>query len=290
MADLSDVENALVTLIAQTLYPAGIPVGVNPPSPVANVPCVVYAGWPIPAQLDADLKIGKAHVSVFPTPSERNTTRYPKKWETLSIVPATLTLAINGQQVTVGGAMPSPFSTHNLALGVGTKNYVYSVQPTDTLNSIATALAALVAVDFTGASSAGAVITLPTAAHISHARVGTTGTSIREIRRQERVFQLVTWSDTSVHRDAIVAAFDPVLAVTQFIMLADGTAARLIYKSSPITDNNQKVGLYRRDLLYTVEYATTQTEIDTQIIAVQENFSIQPTGATAPISTFTINQ
>jgi hypothetical protein len=39
-----------------------------------------------------------------------------------------------------------------------------------------------------------------------------------------------------------------------------------------------------------VEYATTQTETDTQIVASQNNISNQPSGATAPISTFTINK
>lgn len=285
MADISDVENALVTLIAQTLYPNGT----SQPN-VPGVPCVVYPGWPAPAQLDADLKIGKSHVSVFPTPTERNTTRYLKKWKTLSITAPTLTLTINGQQVTVGGAMPTPFSACNMALLVGGKNYVYAVQLNDTLASIATALAALIAVDYPGTASAGSVITLPAGAYATSAKVGTTGTSIREVRRQERVIQITVWTDTPAHRDAIIAAFDPVLADTQFLTLVDGTAARLIYKSSPVTDNFQKAKLYRRDLLYTVEYATTQTAVSTEIVANQNNFSNQPTGATAPVSTFTINQ
>lgn len=285
MADITDVEQALVSLIAQTLYPNGT----AQPS-VPGIDCIVYAGWPTASRLDADLIAGKAHVSVFPTATERNTTRYPKEWQTQAVNAATLTLTIAGQTVTVGGAMPAPFTAHNLAILAGGKNYSYAVQASDTLASIATALAALLAVDFPGTTSSGAVITCSNSVHLQAAKVGTTGTSIRELRRQERVFQITVWADTPAHRDAAVGPVDVALADTQFLSMADGTAARLIYKGSPITDNNQKAKLYRRDLMYTVEYATTQTATDYQIVAAVENVSNQPTGAAAPISTFTINQ
>ncbi len=285
MADLIDVENALVALISQTLYPNG-----TGQASVAGIPVKVYAGWPTANQLDADLRAGTANVSVFPTASERNTTRYPKAWQTLSVNTPTLTLALSGQTVTVGGAMPAPFFPHNLAVLAGGKNYMYAVQATDTLTSIATALAALLAVDYPGTSSAGAVVTLPVAAHLQAAKAGTTGTSIRELRRQERVFQVTAWCDTPAHRDAVVQPVDIALAATGFLTLADGTAARLIYKSSPVTDATQKAKLYRRDLLYTVEYATTQIATDTQVVAAKYNLSNQPAGATAPVSTITINQ
>lgn len=285
MADITDVENSLVALIAQTLYPNGT----AQPS-VAGFDCAVYAGWPTASRLDADLAAGKTHVTVFPTATERNTSRYPKEWKTQAVTVPTLTLAIAGQTVTVGGAIPSPFSAHNLAILATGKNYVYAVQAGDTLASIATALAALLAADFPGTTSTGAVITCPVSCHLTAAKVGTSGTSIREVRRQERVFQITVWSNTPANRDAVIQPVDLALAATNFITLADGTAARLLYKGSPITDNNQKAKLYRRDLMYTVEYATTQVKTDYQIVAAQEDISNQPTGATAPISIATFNQ
>lgn len=284
MADITDVENSLVALIAQTLYP----LGTAQPS-VAGIGCVVYAGWPTESRLDADLIASKAHITIFPTATERNTTRYPTAWQTQAINAATLTLTITGQTVTVGGALPSPFYAHNLAVLVNGKVYTYAVQSADTLTSIATALTNLIAVDNAGTTNTAAVIAMPVSAHIDSVAVGTIGTSIREVKRQERVMQITVWSDSPSHRDAVVQPIDIILAATPFITLADGTMGRLIYKSSPITDNNQKAKLYRRDLLYSVEYATTQTATSTQIVAAQTNISNQPTGATAPISTFTIN-
>jgi len=41
-----------------------------------------------------------------------------------------------------------------------------------------------------------------------------------------------------------------------FIDLADGTQARLTYASNTVLDRAEDTGLYRRDLVYTAEYAT----------------------------------
>lgn len=284
MADLSDVEQALVTLIAQTMYPNGT----AQPS-VANVPCVVYAGWPTASRLDDDLVAGKVHITVFPRPEERNTTRYSTEWQQLSLNTATITLTISGQTITVGGAMPAPFTAHNVMAMVNGKPYVYAVQAIDTLTSIATALAALINADVT-ASSAGAVITIPAPARISAARVGITGTAIREIRRQERTFQITIWADTPAHRDAVSQPIDVALTVAQFLTMPDTTGARLIYKGSPVSDAQEKANLYRRDLLYSVEYATTQTEVETQVTQIVENVSSAVVGAKAYDATKTIYQ
>ena len=59
---------------------------------------------------------------------------------------------------------------------------------------------------------------------------------------------------------------------------SDGTGARLVYKSSLQSDALQKDRLYRRDLFYTVEYGTTQTEIETQITQEQLNVSVAVAG------------
>ncbi|HCA27556.1 MAG TPA: hypothetical protein DEP05_07970, partial [Betaproteobacteria bacterium] len=222
MADLSDVQNALVAVAAQALYPAGT----AQPS-AAGAPCRIYAGWPVPASLDADLAAGVTHVTVFPRDEERNTTRFPADWQTLSTTPPALTLTVGGQTVTVGGAVAVPQNAVVLANG---QPYVYALQGGDTLSSVATALAALIAVDIPGTVSSGAVVTLPTDAHGLAARVGVHGVSIREIRRQVRHFQFTVWSDTPFHRDAVAQPVDVALAAIKFLTLADGMAARLIYQ------------------------------------------------------------
>lgn len=284
MADLTDVENALVSLIAATLYPNGT----GQASAAGGVPCMVYAGWPTPAQLDADMAVGKAHVSVFPRNEERNTPLFSQDWQPQTMNAATLTLTINGQQITVGGVVPPANNPHNLSVLANGKPYVYAVQASDTLNSIAAALASRIAADIPGTGAAGAVVTLPGTGQIGAARVGVTGTAVREIRRQERHFQITVWADTPAHRDAVAQPVDLVLATTKFLTMPDGFAARLIYKNSPISDSLQKTRLFRRDLIYLVEYATTQTETETQITQDQLGVAATRDGATQPIQNPTI--
>jgi hypothetical protein len=193
---------------------------------------------------------------------------------------ATITAVIAGQGVTIGGAMPAPFTAHVVSILVSGKVYPYQVLSTDTLATIATALAALIAVDRPGTVAASGVVTLPSTASITAARVGVTGTSIRELRRQERVFQVTVWASTPAQRDVIGAALDLALAATEFLSMPDGYGARLIYRNSHISDDMQKSKLYRRDFQYSVEYATTQTATDTQITQEQLGVAMQNDGAT----------
>lgn len=178
MADISEVMTELVNLVSAAVYPNGT---ANPS--IAGLPVMCYPGWPVPNQLNSDIAAGKSHISIFPRPEERNTSRFPKEWQEVS-------------------------------------------------------------------------------------NNGTTGTSIMEIRRQERTFQISIWAPTPAARDSIAKAVDPALAATERFTLPDQTSARLIYKGSPMTDMLEKARIYRRDLLYSVEYATTQIATD---YAIKEN-------------------
>ncbi|PKN07935.1 MAG: hypothetical protein CVU73_11080 [Deltaproteobacteria bacterium HGW-Deltaproteobacteria-8] len=273
MADITDVFNALVSKSAQVLYPQGT----GSPSSV-GVPAIVYAGWPTASTLDDDLlklskglAAGKVHVSVFASDIERNTTRYLRNWQTAIEAVQTLTAVILGQTITIGGTVATP---QNVMAMVNRLPYVYPVQAGNTLSSIATGLAALIP----GASSVGPVITVPSNAMLTAARVGAAGTSVMEIRRQERIMMLTVWADSPAHRDAVAQALDIALEDTAFLTMPDQTAARLLYRASHIIDDKQKARLYRRDLLYSVEYATTLVENDMQITQTQLGVSAAVAG------------
>ncbi|MDW3683105.1 hypothetical protein RA280_15370 [Cupriavidus sp. CV2] len=271
MADLSDVSDALVTLIANTLYPNGTG---QPPAP--GVPCRVYAGWPTPAQLDADLAAGTAHVSVFNRPEARNTTRYQSLPQDLAVTLPTLTLTISGRTITVGGTVAAGVNT---AVIVGTKGYTYQTTGADTLNSIASTLAALINADFPGTTASGAVITLPAAGPaIAAARVGGSGQQVTEVGRVEQVFQVTVWANTPANRKAIASLITPMLMNTRFMTLADNTAARLILKSQRDDDVPQRELLYRRDIMATVEYVETVTTTSTAVVDVVQNTAVGVNG------------
>ncbi|MBB5508153.1 hypothetical protein [Paraburkholderia atlantica] len=268
--------DTLASMSAQAVYPNG-----TGQASAAGVPVICYAGWPTASRLDSDLKVGKIHVTVFARPEEKNTTRYMTQTQTVTATTPTLTITVSGQTVTIGGAMPSPFAAHNLDVFVNGKPYLYAVQQSDTLTSIATALATLIAADVAGTTSAGPVITIPAGAKIGAARVGTSGVGLREVSRQERRFQITVWADTPDHRKAVVRPIKALLADSHFITLPDGTAGRLIYAGGGgPNDNPQDAKLYRHDLFYSCEYGTTVLDPQYQVIAIETNLSAD--GSTQP--------
>lgn len=172
MADITEVAQALVDALAQAAYPNGT---VQPS--VGNCPILIYQGWPVPQQLEADLQNGKVHISVFPRPGDKVTS------------------------VTAGDGD-------------------WQEQSND----------------------------------------GTQGVSIREIRRQTRHFQITVWASCFDRRDPVAKAIDSALAAVTRLTLADGSQGVMTYVNSTQDDDRQKNGVYRRDMFYAVNYATTQIE------------------------------
>lgn len=277
MSDLTDVQNMICATIFGLVYPDGT----GDPSAL-GVPIKIYPGWPDPRTLDTDLapqgsppEPTALHVTVFSTPSERNTTRYrPQRVQTVRN-PTTYTLSASGQTITVGGAAPDPFAPQNLAVFVNGLPYVVGATSGQTPSQVAAALQALIVVGVPGTTVAGPVITLPAGTRLGALRVGYTATVARPVRQTEKLFQISVWADTPANRSALAELIDPVLADTPFLALPDGFAARLRYRSTTDIDADQKQSLYRRDLFYTVEYSTTISETAAEIVVEQINLDDQ---------------
>lgn len=283
MADVSDVSETLLGLISGLIYPNGT----SQPS-VGGVDTRVFIGWPVTSTLAADLKKGTCEISIYPWRGERNTTRYLQQWQQASINTPTLTLTAAGQTVTVAGTIPLLANPHNAVIFANGMPHVYAVQPTDTLNSIAAALATLIAIAVPGTSSAGAVITLPNSARLGAVRIGVTGTNLNEIARQEKVFHIIVWADTPAHRTSLAKVIDLALKSMTFLLLPDLSGGRVRYVGNWESDNDQKLGEYRRDLIYTVEYGTFETQVATQITQVGITVGVTPDTSVVPDTTFTV--
>lgn len=284
MADLSDVETAFLAIIQGAVYPNGT----SSPS-IVNADVRIYRGWPIASQLDADLAAGKCHVSVYSQPNvERNTTRYPRDDQVVTAPVHTLTVAVNGNQVTIGGTVATP---QNVIVLCGSRfAFTYAVKVTDTLNSIASALAALIAVTFPGSSAAGAVITVAGQPGILKARVAGAGAIWTEQRRQERGIQVTCWCQTPALRDALAPAIDLAFAQLDRITLPDQSSCRIKYERTGESDEAQKVQIFRRDLFYTVEYptVTTSTAFEVGALKTTETGGVSSDGSVGNISGGTI--
>ena len=282
MADISDVYSALLSVIAGIFYPSGQPTNTIATSPVTGTIVRYYPGWPQKAQLDQDLGNNVVNISVFAPPgTEQNTTRFPRQWQVATPAQHTLTATVDdtGTIITIGGTVST---SQNVAAIVNGTPFVYQSQASDTLSSVASGLAALIAAGGFSASASGAAVTISGAKSLV-ARVGGIATMLKEVRRQNRLFQISFWCPTPALRDTAVKAVDPVLAATNFLSLADGSMGRLIYQRTFVDDAAEKAGCYRRDLFYAVEYGTTITEQAPEAVAVEGTIQ----GSSADFSAFT---
>lgn len=250
MADTSDVENALKALVIAAVYPNGT----ASPS-IAGVDLFIERGWPKSAQLDTDLAAGKAHISIYPPDGmERNTTRYPREEVEVASPVHTLTATVAGNTITIGGTVSVP---QNVVALCGTQFVAaYAVQANDTLASIASGLAALIAAKFPGTAAVGAVITIAGKPGIVQARIASTAQMWTRQSQQEKTYWIICWCPTPAMRDILAPAIDVALKQLDRITLADQSRSRLRYASTRTSDEGQKVQIYRRDLCYTVEYET----------------------------------
>jgi hypothetical protein len=254
MADQSDVEAALAAIVGGALYPNGI----GAACAVAGAICRIYRGWPTPAALDADLAAGRVNVSVAAVAgSARVTTRYPDRWQVLRTITPSLVATVAGGVATFSGsAAPGQLA----ALLVDGRAAIHRTESGDTPASVAAALAAELqqfgAAPWSTAVANGASVSLSGARSVL-ARVTADQPSLRETRRQRQNFTVTCWCADPAMRDAIGGALDAALSGIDFIGLADGSSGRLLFVASVTTDRWEDAVLYRRELTYSVDYATT---------------------------------
>jgi hypothetical protein len=167
-------------------------------------------------------------------------------------------MTVQGSVVTLSGTV----SKQNLLINLNGTHYVYAVQPSDTLITAATGLASLIP----GATSVGPVITL-TGAHSVFARVGGFGSAYMETKRQAQAVMISIWANSPEARDAVASPIDSALSDSNSISFTDGSAGIIHSSGSMMTDQLQKADLYRMDLFYTIDYATTQTQQAAEVIA-----------------------
>ena len=247
MADESDVEVALVAAAAAAVYPNGA--AAPPPGGTA---CRIIRGEPNPEALNVDLAAGVVNVTVsLMEKMSRNTTRYSTAWQPAAVQ------AVPGLAVSMSGNVASFSGTGGAGSIVGVQvmgqGYTYATLAGDTPGSVAAALAQQVP----GATASGAALTLPARGGTPLAVVHGYAAAVSELRRQEQGFTVAVLAPTPDARTAIASAIDQALSNTEFLALADGSAGRLRYHSTRVDDVPSRANLWRRDLLYTVEYGTT---------------------------------
>ncbi len=239
MADQSDVENAIVALIAQALYPNGT----AQPS-VTGVQCSVARGWPTEAGVNAAVNAGNILVTVHQRSGfSRDATRYSRKAFSLSQNPPTITASLSGFVVTLGGAVTAGNTVGVLSDGVA---YTYTATSTDTLDTLASALAATIP----GASANAGVLTLPGIGAAPSVIVVTPGIVGVEVGRQQAGFQTDVWAPSPALRDVVMSAICPAQMLTYRMTLPDTSTATLMqFDQSGPDDMPSREKMFRRNTM-----------------------------------------
>ena len=256
MADQSDVAAALAALISSALYPSGT----TQPS-ITGAAVRVYRGWPINnIALNSDLTAGITNVSVFPMPGmTQNVNRYPPRWTTTQgAVVLTATLAAGGASITFAGTANA---SHVVGVIQSNTGYAYRALPSDTPATIVAALAA----EIPGATASGAVLS---GGPFTSVQIVADASGVAEVGRQKDGFQVSIWAPSETARSAVSSAIKPALDgltnnIGQFsfrLPLPDGTTGYVHYVRTNVSDGGENANLYRRDLIYSVEYPTTLTQ------------------------------
>lgn len=270
MADLSDVTAYLYQQAILAVYPNGA----SAPS-VANMDCIVGEGWPLGEDIDLDVN-GKmknaagvavdrpggprATVSIFPMQGTGKTV-YQILDETYTISPPVINLSFNitGSPVTVSGGGTTINVSGQPAVGeyltvVADEAHVYSATGPTTA-ALLSALAAQASANYPGTSSTATTLTVPVNAYLT-VRQGGQAIQGKVTHRQCNQVMVTVWAPNRVARNQFSAAIDNLIKQNIRVTMPDTSQAMVIYSRTNTIDEQQAESIYRRDLIYDVEYAT----------------------------------
>jgi len=254
MASSDDVARFLAGRIAEVVYPGGRQL-----PGIVNAPVKIYPGWPVPGTLQQDIDNGSVHITVWPLPTERKiSTALGRPCRVIAKGQPTLQFTVNGSFISVSGVASA---LTNVRVSLNGKAFTFHFQAGTTAKQALSALSASLPRSFTVLSS----ICILVAEHLS-VYVTTAGTAVKELHRQIKDFQVTVWAPAPVLRDRIGSAIDTALAEQCQIDLDDGAPAQLFYVRQFDTDRSENWHVYRRDLIFSVNYATTQTITAPEVI------------------------
>ena len=264
MADISDVCAYLYQQAISAVYPNGT----GSPS-VASMDCRIYQGWPVSAQLDLDMA-GKmlsgsptvevvrpggpvANVSVFPMQGTGiHVYQIQDKTHTIVKPAIGMTVSVEGDTITVSGTSKSG----EYLTVVCDDTYVFSEGGANAA-AILSALATAAQANYPTASATATTLTVPVG-HSLVVRQGGIGTLGKATHRQRQSVMVTVWAPTQVARTTLASAIDNLIKQSIRVSMPDTSQAVVTYSRTNVSDEQQAATVYRRDLIYDVEYATVE--------------------------------
>jgi hypothetical protein len=284
VADLSDVVNLLAAMAAAACYPNG------PGSPSVtggSGDVKIYPGWPVPAALDVDLALGRTNVSVFPLHGGSGNV-FQVLDEFYVVAPA-----VHGMTASIAVAAGGASATVTLSGAPGAGEFctiiadgrhAYS-EAGASAAAIVAALASAAAANYPSVSASGNSITFPTTRLV--ANIGAPATLGKATHRQKDNFALTVWAPTPSLRDTVAAAIDVSLKKTNRVTFPDTSQGVLAFSHPRQIDDRSAASEFRRDLVYSMEYATLDLFPGVQITSVVATLDTGPSEyGSAAVTTF----
>lgn len=261
MAGLQEVIDALVAEVRSAIAPL-------------SYSAIAYAGWPTQANLqELVAKNIQSHVSVYPLPGERNTTRFAREVATAQAPIVTLTAIVLAGQIVIAG---STVADQVLTITIDQAPPIACVVPAGTslANAAAIVANAINLATLPGVTATASGSTVAIAANPSpqvQAVVRGSGTLTKLLRQQEKHFMVTVWAPTPDIREALAEAIDDRLGTMDRLPLSD-FPGRIRYQSTYEEEPQERLQVFRRSLTYSVEWARTATIPATQIMAARVTF------------------
>lgn len=276
MADIGDVTATLAAMAAAAVYPNGL----TDNSVAGGLGDIkVFEGWPVPDALDADLAAGRTNVSVFPMGGGTGNC-FQVLNEAYVVVPA-----IHGMSATIGRSGITGTVTIAGAPGQGEYltivadgKHAYS-RSGATLALILAALQTDALADYSPVTVTSNTISLPTTRIVAH--IGAPATMGRVTHRQKDFVNITTWAPTPALRNTIASAIDVALKKVNRLRLPDTSQAILTFSHPLQRDEGETKSIYRRDLVYAVEYATLEMFLGWEVTSVNPTYDDGPSGGDA---------
>jgi hypothetical protein len=246
MVSLRQVAQTVAQLAASACYPNGI----SQPS-ITGALVRTAADDPRSVELDADLAAGGTFVRVLPQQGVSRPAAVSLSGEQEVVTPAaTMSATISGTVVTFSGTVTAGWPAMLVVNGIAC---AYAPTATDTLATVAAAMAALLAGTYPGTIAAGAMLTIPGATSIV-AYFPTEGTTALALLRQTQGFAVTIFAPGPDVRDTVGNAVKLAIIQNPQLTLPDGTVGLLLFTAE--YDNNQpsKELDFERVLLCQVEY------------------------------------
>lgn len=285
--------DAVVTPLAGTVYALPEVVDQDAVGATQVVPNTTIAlSKPLQKDLEDRLAAGKAMITVEPDDNDAPSMQYVnegRKQDLVSRSPVTLTatptssILGSGMAWTLGGTV----SAGNI-IGVqsGAIGATYVVAAGDTLDTIATNLAASAVTAGLSASSSGAVFGLQGAGSV---QIGAPSTWLAAVSRRARSFDVLFWLPDPHLRHFYLTQTESLFAPGQKLAMPDASVATVIGTAGTLSFNTKTSDAAERDNLFLartrwlIEFTVTRTVTKAPVVAATVALAAIPFDPTIPL-------